>query len=385
MAYKIPRAVIFAYLIATAHPAAADEAAADTASDPSSQSNLDTRPGLAPDIRDDPTELKVQRGNFVAVPIPISNPTLGDGLVGGAAYFYPQSEEKQKTQPASLTALAGMYMSSDSKAIGLAQQSYWRDDKWRFTGAVGAADIRLPLLAPDDSESGQNINWKIEGAFLFARLATRIKGNWYGGALTRLIDAEQSFDTAAEENDFDTTGDIRSVGAGFYVEYDTRDMPINSYSGRYLKVDALFNETAFGSDATYQSYNSKYSSYHALTGSIVLAWEIQGCHREGDAPLWDACTIKLRGFPATDYLGKSSGSTQAEARWQFSGRWGLVGFGGVGLYSNSFSDVREHKGIPSYGVGVRFSVLKAKRVNLRVDYARSTDSNAVYVSVGEAF
>ena len=52
----------------------------------------DTRPPIAPDIREDETGLKLQRGDFVAVPIPLSNPTLGSGLIGGAAYFYPQTE-----------------------------------------------------------------------------------------------------------------------------------------------------------------------------------------------------------------------------------------------------------------------------------------------------
>ena len=39
----------------------------------------------------DETSLKLQRGDFVIVPIPISNPTLGTGLVAGAAYFYARS------------------------------------------------------------------------------------------------------------------------------------------------------------------------------------------------------------------------------------------------------------------------------------------------------
>ena len=54
----------------------------------------DTRPPIAPDIREDELDIKLQRGDFVAVPIPLSNPTLGSGLIGGAAYFYPQTEEQ---------------------------------------------------------------------------------------------------------------------------------------------------------------------------------------------------------------------------------------------------------------------------------------------------
>ena len=62
---------------------------------PAQELEKETRPPLAPDIREDETELKLQRGDFVAVPIPLSNPTLGSGLVAGAAYFYPQTEEQK--------------------------------------------------------------------------------------------------------------------------------------------------------------------------------------------------------------------------------------------------------------------------------------------------
>ena len=349
------------------------------------ENKSDTRPGIAPDIREDETGLKIQRGDFVVVPIPISNPTLDTGLVVGAAYFYPQSEEEKKLQPASLTAAGGMYTSNASRAFALVQQNYWKRNTWRFTGALGAADLRLTLLAPDQTSTGQSVDWRINGEFLFAKLSRKIKGQWYGGLNMRLVNANQTIEAGPSTSDFDLGPDVRSSGLGMSVEFDSRDMPLNTYSGQYFKADALFNDEAIGSNQTYQSYSLAYRSYHDVGDSLVLAWEVQGCKRGGTAPLWDACTVKLRGFSATDYLGKVSASGQVEARWQLSKRWGLVGFAGSGYVGNSFSGVREHEAIPSYGAGVRFMVLTAKRINLRLDYARSTDSNAVHFSVGEAF
>jgi len=345
----------------------------------------DTRPAIAPDIREDESTLKLQRGDFVVVPIPFSNPTLDTGLVAGAAYFYPQTDEQKKVQPASVTALGAMYTSNDSRAIALAQQNYWRNNKWRFTGAIGAADLRLSLLAPDESTEGQSLDWHIEGQFLFAKLSRKVAGHWYGGFNLRTVNASQDFESTASAAGFDTGNDVRSSGLGVSVEFDSRDMPINSFSGRYLDVEALFNDEALGSDNTYQSYSLAFRSYHEMNESLVLAWEIQGCKRAGSTPLWDACTIKLRGFDVTDYLGKTTASGQLEARWRLSKRWGLAGFAGVGHYGSSFSGFQEHEAIPSYGAGVRFMVLAAKRINLRVDYARSKDSDAIHVSVGEAF
>jgi hypothetical protein len=57
------------------------------------ESHADTAPNIAPDIREDETRLKIQDGSFVAVPISMANPTLGAGLIAGAAYFYPQTAE----------------------------------------------------------------------------------------------------------------------------------------------------------------------------------------------------------------------------------------------------------------------------------------------------
>jgi len=347
----------------------------------------DTRPPLAPDIREDDMELKLQRGDFVAVPIPLSNPTLGSGLIAGAAYFYPQTEEQKAVQPASLTGLAGMYMDNDSKAVAIAQQNYWNSNRWRFTGAVGAADLKLSLLSSDADGNGIDLDWNVKGTFVFGRLSGQVREGWYTGLLARFVDVDQNIQTnlGLTPQAYLVLPDIRSAGVGLYLEYDTRDMPTNAYSGRYLKVDALFNDESIGSDRTYQNYSAIYNSYHRMNESVVLAWQVQGCARGGKVPLWDACTIKLRGFSATDFIGSSSVSGQVEGRWQLNSRWGLVGFAGGGYAAEVFSRIDNRQWIPSYGVGLRFMVLKSKRINMRLDYARSSNSDAIHFLVGEAF
>ncbi len=162
-------------------------------------------------------------------------------------------------------------------------------------------------------------------------------------------------------------------------------MPFNSYSGRHLELEVLFNDKSLGSDDTYESYKAKYRSYHRLNPSVVLAWELQGCAISGKAPLWDACRVNLRGYPVTEYLGESTASGQAEARWQFHPRWGAVAFAGTGKVTESCGGLLEDEMVPSYGVGLRFMVLSDHRINVRLDYARSDDNDGVYLSVGESF
>lgn len=351
------------------------------------ENHADTAPNIAPDIREDETRLKIQDGNFVAVPIPSANPTLDAGLIAGAAYFYPQTAEQEEEQPASVTGLAGMYTTNESWALGGFHQAYWRDDKWRFTGMLGAADLRLSLVAPAELDDSGSADWRVDGVFLNARLSRRLTGDWYAGGMFRLIDSGQSIEIQSGEEfaNFDLDADIKTVGMGILLEYDSRDMPTGPYAGSHFKAEGLFNVQAIGSNEDYQTYTLEFRSYHQMSDSLVLAWQLRGCQKDGKVPLWDACLIKLRGFAAFDYLGQSSVSGQAELRWRAYKRLGLVAFGGGGWAGESFRTAGNNETTPSYGAGIRFEVLPAKRLNMRLDFAWSENSNGVYLSVGEAF
>ena len=351
-----------------------------------------TTPAVAPDIREDDIPGKLRRGDLVIVPIPISNPTLDSGLVLVGAYFYRQTEAQKKQQPASVTGAGALYTSNDSKLFIVGHQSYWYEDRWRLGGAIGYADLKLTLLLPTSVGNRDRINWGIEGDIAMAKLSHKVFGNWYAAVSGRWMDIEQSFGFGMAQGEFESVpvsaaldADIISAGLGIAIEHDSRDLPLNTYDGHKFELSALFNDENLGSDKTYQSYKLAYSSYHELSKPVVLAWEIQGCAREGATPVWDACLIPLRGFSSLDYIGKQSVAGQLEARWRLNSRWGVVGFAGGGYVKDTILDFSDDTFIRSYGIGLRFMVLKAKRINLRVDYARSNDSDAFHVSVGEAF
>ncbi len=343
------------------------------------------RNSITPDVRGDELKLKIEKGSFVVVPIPISDPTIGTALVVGAAYFYGQTEEQKNTQPASLTAGGAMYSDTDSYAAVIAQENYWHEDKWRFLGAAGYADLKLELLAPDASGSGTSVDWLLNGGFFYAHLARKIIGRWYLGVFARSVEIDQAFEVSLLPIDFDLADAATANGLGTFFGRDSRDVPTNAYKGSYFSIKALFNHPTFGSDNEYQSYGAEFSSYHERSDRLVLAWQLAGCYKSGNIPLWDTCRVGLRGFAATDYLGKASAHAQIEARWRLSQRWGVVGFAGGGYIDSSFSGVDDDDIIPSYGVGLRFMVLKSKRINMRVDYARSDNSDAIHLSVGEHF
>jgi len=348
-------------------------------------SDADSRRTYVPNLRDADVPATAQKGNFVVAPIPFSNPTLDTGLILGAAYFYSQTAEQASVQPASVTGVGVMYSENGSNAVMAGHSGYFNEDRWRVSGAFGNADLELPLLAVAQGSNELRIDWLLDATLFVAQAAHRVGKNWYAGVSVLDVDVEQEFQFNVVSEEFELRDSFRSTGVGANLTFDTRDLPTNPYKGRYFKASALFNRESFGGELGYDAWSLAFRSYHPLTESFVLAWEVGACARSDGAPLWDACRIGLRGFSSTDYMGKTSLSAQAEARWHFAGRWGFVAFAGSGTVDNSLSGVRENEWVPSYGAGVRFMIQQARRINLRLDYARSRDSDALSFFVGEAF
>jgi len=367
-------------------------ALADTVVGDSGESTVDTDLPVeaVPDPDEEETKFKLLKKmpkNLLLVPIPTSSPTFGTGLILGGAYFYPQTEEQKNAQPASFTGAAAGYTSNDSWAVGVMQQNYWKEDTWRFTGVAAYLDLKLRLIPPDSENYGENaVDWLVNGSFFQARISRKLRGDWYLGLSARYLDISQAIELDIEDDEFNVESNISAPGVGVHLDFDSRDMPSNAYQGRYLELKAIGSHQSDSEADSYQSYHARFRSYHPLRDSLVLAWEINGCARSGQVPLWDTCRLGLRGFPATDYLGKQSLYAQAELRWRIYKRWGVVGFAGAGRMKDPLGGHGEDETIPSYGLGIRFMVLESQRINVRVDYARSDKGNeAWYLSVTEAF
>ncbi|WP_158587041.1 BamA/TamA family outer membrane protein [Motilimonas pumila] len=342
-------------------------------------------PEYAPDMRQQDIALKVQKGDFIAVPIPISNPTVGTGLVAMAAYYYGQTKLEESVQPPAVTQVVAMYTDNQSYGVGLMHQDYWRDDRWRFTGIAGYMDLQLDLL--DTEISGQDfaITWQVTGSLLKTQLLRSFAEDWYLGGQLKIVDNKQTFGANFSRSDYAFSASGRANGFGVLLQYDSRDNLTNAYNGQRFEVDAMFNDEAIGSSSTYQSYQVRYRYYQQLMQPLVLALEARGCAKYGETPLWDYCTVGLRGFSATTYLNKASASGQAELRWKAWHDLGLVAFAGLGYDADKVYNLGDSDRIDSVGVGVRYMVLDSQRINLRIDYAHSGNEDAVYLSVTEAF
>jgi hypothetical protein len=368
-------------------PSAGAEPVADD-EQPASSVNWDLPVEAIPDLREQedlvvPTK---RARNYFVVPIPMSSPTFGTGLILGGAYYYQQTSEQKAVQPPSFTGGAVGYTSNDSWAGGVMHQQYWGGDRWRFNAVGGYADFRLELVQSIDEPDQSVLDWIVSGSFVQSSISRRIGSNWFVGMTVRYLNITQDLDLNVDLPEFSLDTRIKAPGAGLSIEYDSRDVPASPYRGMRVEIKSMLSDQRHRSDGSYSALYARVRSYHSLLDKLVIAWDVNGCRKSGNIPLWDTCRLNLRGFPVTDYLSRQSLASQVEARWRLSKRWGVVGFAGAGLVDRPFAGNGDGEIIPSYGIGLRFAVLPSQRIHMRLDYGRSnTGAGAVYLAVGEAF
>lgn len=76
---------------------------------------------------------------------------------------------------------------------------------------------------------------------------------------------------------------------------------------------------------------------------------------------------------------------QAEYRVMPFDRWGLAAFAGYALLARSPDHFEVKYAHFNAGIGARFVFDRAKKMNLRLDYAVGKNSSGLYFTVGEAF
>jgi hypothetical protein len=354
-----------------------------------------SRPGQAP-TEEEKTKRKTE---FLAAPIPLSNPTLGSGLGLVGAVLFPL-KASDTISPPSVVGVGGFYTSSQSYAFGGAMRAYVAEDHWRLLGGVALAKIHYDLfpidVPPGTTPPSIPIVQDAKGFSVEAlrRVSkTFLLGAQYLYATTNLrIDAaDDGSEAAPPERD----RSLSLASLGLHVESDSRDSTTYPERGYLWDLKADFYASAVGGDRDFQSYKSSLNLYYSPGVRQVIAARLAACDVRGDAPVYTLCLFgssnDLRGYAVGRYIGRVMLVSQVEYRYNlperlgFFSKFGFVVFGGVGEVAQTWGDLRSSNLLPSGGLGARFLLARENQVNFRVDYAWGKGSSGVYVGVGEAF
>lgn len=329
--------------------------------------------------------------DLLIVPIPQVSPAIGTGVTLGGGLFYNPNGSKEPW----ITGGALMATSNGSWAVGAGHKMAWAKDRFRLTAFAGYGDVNLRFygVGPVAGELNQSVDINDQGVVAFVDPQMRVAPNLYIGVRALFLDLKirlrRNQDNPSGIELPERDADSRLVQTGPVLVYDSRDNSLTPHNGIYAQASWLFGLPGLGSDFANDRVNLFANIYRSVGPKTVFAARVSTCAASRGSPFYDIClygaSSDLRGYEAGRFRDNASWATQAEIRQGLKGRFGIAAFAGVGGIAPSFGDLGESKILPAAGVGLRWQASKQTPINLRIDYAVGRDSNALYVSVGEAF
>lgn len=190
---------------------------------------------------------------------------------------------------------------------------------------------------------------------------------------------------------------IRNSGLGFILQYDTRDNPINSYSGIFISLTSTFYGNFLNGKNRYNLYQLDYRQFLQIRREgRTLAWQVKNRFGDGDIPWTEMSQLgnpfDLRGYRWGRFRDVNMLFGIVEYRHMFlrkkpnkkgsyKSRSGFVTWIATGTISPTRRSAKNW--LPNAGIGYRFEV--QPRMNARLDFGIGEDTSSFYISFNEAF
>jgi len=328
--------------------------------------------------------------DWVFMPIPISNPSIGTGLALTALHLFPFGGS---TQPSLIGAGAAM-TSNGTWIAGAGTQLRFKEDLWRVTFGAGVADVHYDFYGIGEAagDIGASVPVATRTTAMLGTVLRRIGAGFYGGAGLRYAGTETSLDTdlppgpmyalLSQELNIDT------VGVSLIGQYDTRDSSFSPSAGSFASLTLYRFDKALGSDLEYGLLDGQWNKYFGIGRYGVVAGRVSACSASDEAPFFDLCQFgqkkDLRGYVSGRYRDHAMYAAQVEYRSPFFHRFGGVVFAGFGQVAPDWgkfdSDV-----LSSAGAGLRYLASEKNKVTVSIDYSRVNSEDAWYFYIGDAF
>lgn len=327
--------------------------------------------------------------NYVAAPMVLSNPNLGSGGGLMGIYFYNPAAENDSVSPPSSVTVMGLYTNTDTYFLGLFNQNYLKEDTWRLKTAILGGRIENDLDVPEFG----NVQFASEIGAVGGSIERRVSGDFFVGLRAAYSKVDYLEGNALSGDYFELYMVENQKGGviGASLSYDSRDNQRYPYRGIFSTLSFTSVPEKMGAKEGYYILEGNANAYHQIQSGHVVAVRGYGRFTPSDTPYAGLSTLgrrsDLRGYVSGELVAQNLISTQAEYRWFFLPKWGVVGFAGfAALYDGDVANITSDDIYISGGFGLRYRMHQENRVNFRVDFAWGEDDDSgFYVSLQEAF
>ena len=329
---------------------------------------------------------------WMLVPIPGYNPTLGFMITGMGAYIFPADAKS----PPSTVGGFGMFSTNGSWTFGAISKLNLAEDHYRVTAFLMLGHINWDYYGIGNEAADRGVFVPISQRMAGGRLESlfRIAQGLYLGPRWTLMKMRSTADLSQVQVPPELVPPSNELvswfsAPGLKFQWDTRDSQFFPRQGQLLELSLDLHLESLGDSFDYVGGKLAWNQYIGLTPRQVLAFREIVNLVSTNAPFYALPRLgqgsDIRGFKAGEYQDNILLAAQAEYRLQILAWLGAVAFLGVGevepdLGSLSFRDL-----LLAGGVGARVTVAKANHVNARADVAFSKQGVSFYFAVGEAF
>ena len=274
-------------------------------------------------------------------PIPIVNPTIGNGLAVAALMLYKIDPKS----PVSTTAIAAGYTDTDSWGVGVMQDAKFAEDRWRILGGAAIAVARYELYVPEISPDFHfSTEQRLSGGLL--QVMRRVAPEFYAGLRYKLATVNFPPPEAAQDLIPEEGIDFNIGGMGVVAEWDSRNHSFQPNGGQPRRVSQQLQPRRLSapiSTTTPTRWPSTTTARDFATRTCSRG--VPRCVRSSnDTPFFERCQFgssnDLRGYPVGRYYDDAMYAAQIEYRAPLWKRLGAVAFAGVGSVASSFGDLR---------------------------------------------
>lgn len=317
------------------------------------------------------------------------------GLAATYDFYLGKKDRNSKTSNINIV---GTMTTKKQKKINLTTDIWTKNNEYHIL-----TDIRFRDWPANFYGIG-NDTWQIDEDYLDQTLG-RVKIDVEKKIAPKLyLGANINYDTYKfrdyEPGGIFETSDINGKLGGEFIAfgvsslYDTRDVTVYSSRGFYGRLKYAYAPNIFGKDNFVGSQTEvEVKGYYPIHQKVIVA--AQGIYRGTygkNTPFYVlrdfGGDMTMRGYYLGRFKDKNYVATQAELRYRFHPRLGVVGFLGTGT---TFSKAQSARFVPSYGFGGRYFFSLEHRSSVRLDYAFGEKrpgeqrQSGVYLSISEAF
>jgi len=356
---------------------------------------------------------------FMPVPIIITEPAVGEGLGIAALFFHPPEDYTEERYAAAglrkdeelpdtgfgdetdsepgagadfvlpdVTVIGAGGTSNGTRFLGGGHFAHWKDDTVRYQGVAGYASINLKFYGlPGFPPIDNGLDFNGEGLFIDQKLSWRLQdSDFFLGTSYTFLEVDATFDPGQIIPGLPSINrTLRQSGIGVFMVYDSRDTIFTPGTGTEVEISATVNDKAIGSDFDNNIYDASLHRWWNPSQKWVFGLRIEGQYVSGDLPFYSVPFIDLRGIPAMRYQGDAVALGEGEVRWNFHPRVSVIGFSGVGVAADSFSDFSNAPSRTTKGIGMRYMVARKLGMHAGIDIAQGPEETYWYIQVGSAW